>query len=114
MEHGENSKVFLVYMTTPTQEEALTLARELVRLRLAAGVNIVPGAQSVYRWKGEVHEAGECLLVAQVSEAALPCFMAKARALHSYEVPCVVAMPIADGHQPFLRWITENSLPPTA
>ena len=114
MEHGENSKVFLVYMTTPTQEEALTLARELVRLRLAAGVNMLPGAQSVYRWKGEVHEAGECLLVAQVSEAALPDFMAKARALHSYEVPCVVAMPIADGHQPFLRWITENSLPPTA
>ena len=80
MEHGENSKVFLVYMTTPTQEEALTLARELVRMRLAAGVNIVPGAQSVYRWKGEVHEAGECLLVAQVSEAALPDFMHKAAA----------------------------------
>ena len=67
MEHEENSKVFLVYMTTPTQEEALTLARELVRMRLAAGVNMLPGAQSVYRWKGEVHEAGECLLVADTA-----------------------------------------------
>ena len=113
MEHKKNSKVFLVYMTAPTQAEALKIARDLVRLRLAAGVNMLPGAQSVYRWKGEVREAGECLLVAQVSQAALPEFMAKARALHSYEVPCVVAMPIADGHQPFLRWIIENSLPPT-
>ena len=113
MEQGENSKVFLVYMTAPSQEEALTLARELVRLRLAAGVNVLPGAQSVYRWKGEICEAAECVLVAQVSESALPEFMAKVRALHSYEVPCVVAMPIAEGHQPFLRWITENSLPPT-
>ena len=114
MEQKENSKVFLVYMTAPSQAEALTLARDLVRLRLAAGVNVLPGAQSVYRWKGEVCEANECLLAAQVSEAALPEFMARARALHSYEVPCVIAMPIADGHQPFLRWITENSLPPTA
>ena len=114
MEHEENSKVFLVYMTAPSQAEAMTLARDLVRLRLAAGVNVLPGAQSVYRWKGEVCEANECLLAAQVSEAALPEFMARARALHSYEVPCVIAMPIADGHQPFLRWITENSLPPTA
>ena len=105
---------FLVYVTAPDEALALALARTLVGERLAAGVNIVPGAQSVYHWKGEVHEAEECLLVAQVSEAALPCFMAKVRALHSYEVPCVVAMPIADGHQPFLRWITENSLPPTA
>ena len=114
MEHEENSKVFLVYMTTPTQEEALTLARELVRLRLAAGVNMLPAARSEYRWQGTVHEAGECLLLAQVSGAALPQFMEKVRALHSYEVPCVVAMPIAAGHQPFLQWIAENSLPHTA
>ena len=111
MEQNGTHRVFLVYMTAPTEQEALHLARELVNLRLAAGVNMVPGARSVYRWQGQVHEAGECLLLAQVSEAALPEFMEKVRALHSYEVPCVVAMPIAAGHQPFLQWITENSLP---
>lgn len=111
MEQNETHRGFLVYMTAPTEQEALHLARELVNLRLAAGVNMVPGARSVYRWQGQVHEAGECLLLAQVSEAALPEFMEKVRALHSYEVPCVVAMPIAAGHQPFLQWITENSLP---
>ena len=90
------------------------MARELVRLRLAAGVNMLPAARSVYRWQGTVHEAGECLLLAQVSEAALPQFMERVRALHSYEVPCVVAMPIAARYQPFLQWIAENSLPHTA
>ena len=114
MEQNENHKVFLVYMTAPSEQEALHLARELVRLRLAAGVNMLPAARSVYRWQGTVHEAGECLLLAQVSEAALPQFMERVRALHSYEVPCVVAMPIAAGYQPFLQWIAENSLPHTA
>lgn len=114
MEQNDPSKFFLVYMTAPTEQEALHLARELVGMRLAAGVNMLPAARSVYRWQGKVHEAGECLLLAQVSEAALPEFMEKARALHSYEVPCVVAMPIAAGYQPFLQWIAENSLPHTA
>ncbi len=114
MEQNENLNGFLVYMTAPTEQEALHLARELVAQRLAAGVNMLPAARSVYRWQGTVHEAGECLLLAQVSEAALPQFMERVRALHSYEVPCVVAMPIAAGYQPFLQWIAENSLPHTA
>ena len=114
MEQHEKDQAYLVYMTAPTQAEALHLARELVRLHLAAGVNVLPGAHSVYRWQGEVHEAGECLLLAQVSADALPRCLQTARALHSYEVPCVVAMPIADGHQPFLQWIAQNSLPPSA
>ena len=114
MEQNENHNGFLVYMTAPTEQEALHLARELVRLRLAAGVNVLPGAHSVYRWQGEVHETGECLLLAQVSADALPQCLQTVRALHSYEVPCVVAMPIADGHQPFLKWIAQNSLPPSA
>lgn len=107
-------RAFLVYMTTPTREEAVELARALVRSRLAAGVNVLPGAQSVYRWKGEVCEADEYVLLAQVSEAALSSFIEEVRARHSYEVPCVIAMPIEGGHNPFLRWIAENSLPPSA
>ena len=102
---------YLVYVTAPHEELALDIARMLVEQSLAAGVNIVPGARSIYRWRGQVHDAPECLLLAQVSGAALPEFMEKARALHSYEVPCVVAMPIAAGYQPFLQWIAENSLP---
>ncbi len=76
----------LVYVTVPDEREALTLARMLV-------------------------EAGECLLLAQVSRAAFEDFCAAVRAAHSYEVPCIVALPLEAGHRPFLRWIEENSLP---
>ena len=103
---------FLVYVTAPDEALALTLARTLVGEGLAAGVNIVPGARSIYRWRGQVHDAGEYLLVAQVSRAALPAFEAVVKRLHSYEVPCMVAVPIEAGHGPFLDWIEENSRPP--
>ena len=101
----------LVYVTMPDEESGLRLARRLVETRLAAGVNLVPGVLSVYRWRNAVREHGECLLLAQVARAAL----AEARALivreHPYEVPCVVALPLCDGHGPFLQWIADNSLP---
>ena len=106
--------VHLVFCSCPDADTARRLATALVEARLAACASVLPPMRSVYRWQGTVHEAGECLLLAQVSEAALPQFMERVRALHSYEVPCVVAMPIAAGYQPFLQWIAENSLPHTA
>ena len=103
---------FLVYVTAPDEALALALARTLVGEGLAAGVNIVPGVRSIYRWRGQVHDAKEHLLVAQVSRAALPAFEAAVKRLHSYEVPCMVAVPIEAGYGPFLDWIRENSRPP--
>ena len=103
---------YLVYVTAPDEELALDLARMLVEQSLAAGVNIVPGARSIYRWRGQVHDAPECLLLAQVSREALPAFEAAVKAMHSYEVPCIVALPIEAGHEPYLRWIRENSRSP--
>ena len=111
MEQNENHNGFLVYMTAPTEQEALHLARELVAQRLAAGVNMLPAARSVYRWQGTVHEAGECLLLAQVSRAAWEDFRAAVEAAHPYEVPCIVGMPLEKGNAPFLDWIAQNSLP---
>lgn len=102
---------FLVYVTMPDEAGALALAHSVVEARLAAGVNVLPGARSVYRWQGLVREAEECVLLAQVSRAAFPDFCAAVRRAHRYEVPCIVALPIEAGHQPFLRWIGENSLP---
>ncbi len=92
-------------------DAARLLARELVAARLAAGVNILPGVVSTYRWQGAVREAAEIVLLAQVSEAALADFRAHVRARHPHELPCISALPIADGDAAFLRWIGENSLP---
>jgi periplasmic divalent cation tolerance protein len=95
----------------PDVDGAVALARELVERRLAAGVNVLPGALSVYRWEGEVRQAGECLLLAQVDASAFAGFRDFVTGSHPYQVPCVVALPIVDGHAPFLAWIGENSIP---
>ncbi|MDR2572873.1 MAG: divalent-cation tolerance protein CutA [Desulfovibrio sp.] len=101
----------LVYVTVPGREHAVNMARALVESRLAAGVNVLPGARSVYRWRDEVREAEECLLFAQVSRAAFADFCRLARQLHCHETPCIIALPIQDAYGPFARWIGKNSLP---
>ena len=95
----------LVYMTAADPAEAERIAVELVERRLAAGVNILAPMRSVYRWKGEVRNAGEIPLVAQSEEERFPALAACVRELHSYETPCIIAVPIAAGTTDFLDWI---------
>ena len=97
--------------TPPGMAAARQLARQLVERRLAAGINLLPGALSVYRWQDSVCEHGEILLLAQVAPAALHDFQEALRALHPYEVPCLVALAPDDGYAPFLNWIDHNSRP---
>lgn len=101
----------LACVTVPDGATARTLAHLMVERRLAAGVNILPGVLSVYRWDGKVRESRECLLLAQVSRAAWEDFRAVVEAAHPYEVPCIVGMPREKGNAPFLAWIAQNSSP---
>lgn len=111
-------QVLLAYVTVPDTAgdgaEALRLARELVERGLAAGVNVVDGARSVYRWQGEVREARERVLFAQVSGPAFAAFCDAVMAAHPHAVPCVLGLGVAAGHGPFMRWITENSAAPAS
>ena len=95
----------LACVTVPDGATARTLAHLVVERRLAAGVNILPGALSIYRWEGKVRESRECLLLAQVSRAAWEDFRAAVEAAHPYEVPCIVGMPLEKGNAPFLDWL---------
>ncbi|GFH63154.1 MAG: divalent ion tolerance protein CutA [Candidatus Desulfovibrio kirbyi] len=101
----------LVYITVPDKKNAHALADMLVAEKLAAGVNLLRGVRSVYRWQGSVRESREYLLLAQVSRAAFENFCQAVRKHHPHEVPCIVALPIETGFTPFLDWIRENSLP---
>lgn len=106
---GEMTDVaMLVYVTVPDQDLAMKLARSLVENELAAGVNVLPGAKSVYRWQGEICEAMECVLMAQTSAATIVEFTDFLADQHCHEVPCIVAMQIADGYKPFLEWSKTN------
>jgi len=90
-------------------EEAKRLASSLVESRLAACVNILPGAHSIYRWKGVVEEADEWILVIKTRRALIERLIAELQQLHSYELPEVLALPAVDGLDRYLAWIDEQT-----
>lgn len=99
----------LVYMTASSTEEAARLAEALVGENLAACVNVVDGMTSWYRWEGAVQNEREVVVLAKTRAALVDALTARVKALHSYSVPCVIALPIAGGNADFLRWIGEET-----
>lgn len=105
-------KYLVAYVTSPP-DEAAALARALVDRGLAACVNIVPQIQSIYRWEGEVCEDAEALLVAKTTADRFEAFREAVLALHSADLPEIIALPIQAGHAPYLDWIGNMTAPAT-
>jgi periplasmic divalent cation tolerance protein len=95
--------------TVASAEDAERLARALVERRLAACVNVVPGVVSHYRWKGELQRDEERLLVIKTRSERLDALRSALVELHPYELPELVALEIAAGHQPYLDWLDESA-----
>jgi periplasmic divalent cation tolerance protein len=104
----------MVYMTAGGLEEARRIARELVESRLAACVNIIDGMNSFYWWEGKIQDDKETVLIAKTKVALVPSLIEKVKSLHSYTVPCIVTLPILEGHAPFLKWVNEETGEPQA
>lgn len=98
----------VVFNTCPDRATADALARALVELNLAACVSIVPGIRSVYRWQGKIETGEEQLLMIKTRGARYHDLERELRARHPYEVPEIVALPIAHGFAPYLAWIDEQ------
>jgi len=98
-----------VYMTAPSAEEARRIGRILVEERLAACVNVIPGMTSLYWWQGKIEEGQETVLIGKTRQDLVDRLTTRVKALHSYTVPCVVALPILGGNPDFLRWIGEET-----
>lgn len=99
----------LIYITAPTREEALKLARLLVEERLAACANVLGEITSVYWWEGKLSEAGEVVVIAKTREGLVDMLIERVCAVHSYECPCVVALPISAGNPAFLDWVGQET-----
>ncbi len=95
----------VVLSTASSVEEAAKIARRLVDERLAACVNVMPGVRSFYRWKGNIEDAAEWLLVIKSSRHRFDALRAELEKLHSYEVPEVIALPVVDGARNYLQWM---------
>ena len=106
-------RAVFVYTTWPSVVEAEKAGREVVGAGLAACVNILPGMHSVYHWQGAVETAEETVLIAKTRAALADALAARVKELHSYDVPCVVILPISGGYPPFLRWIEDETAAPS-
>ena len=95
----------VVFSTASSAEEAEKIARVLVEERLAACVNVLPGALSVYRWKGKIESSTECVLIIKSSRERFDRLRARLEKIHSYEVPEVVALAVVDGSSNYLNWL---------
>lgn len=97
----------VAYVTVPNEELAKTLAKGLVREKLAACVNIIPRITSIYEWKGEIQEDSELLLMIKTRTSRVDELTKFVRENHSYEVCEVISLPIEKGNPPYLKWLGE-------
>ena len=95
----------LVYCTVPDTETGQRIARHLVEYRLAACVNLLPGIESVYRWKGEIHQDSEVFLMIKSRSEDYNAVENAIRKLHPYELPEIIAVPLSNGLPAYLEWV---------
>ena len=98
----------VVLTTVGANFDPAPLATQLVEMRLAACVNIIPQIESVYRWKDEIESSREWLLVIKTTASLFERFRDEIGKLHSYEIPECIEIAIEDGSPAYLEWITKS------
>lgn len=108
MDHPLESTQFgVVLVTAPSHEQAEAIAQTLVESKLAACVTVLP-VRSIYTWQGQIHQDEEWQLLIKSDLAKFTELETKIRAIHPYEVPEIIAVPILNGSLPYLHWIAES------
>jgi periplasmic divalent cation tolerance protein len=97
----------VILITAGSPDEAATIARTLVDEHLAACVNIIPGVRSFFFWEGRTQDATEVLMICKSRMPLMNAVIARVRTLHSYAVPEIIALPVADGLTSYLAWVKD-------
>lgn len=95
----------LIYITTSGAEEARRIGKRMVKERLAACANVIEKVHSLYWWKGKLEESSEAVLLLKTKKDKIKKIIAMVKKLHSYENPAIVAFPILEGSEEYLKWI---------
>ena len=109
-----NEDVVVVLVTCATMEDATRIARHVVGARKAACVSIVPQLRSIYRWEGEIEDDPEQLLIIKTTRVMFEALSTAIREVHPYSVPEILALPVTDGYDGYLRWVCESVGPEPA
>lgn len=103
-------KAILIYLTCGSREEAEAIGSHLVEQKLVACANIMPPHHSIYSWDGKVERSEEVVVVLKTQSTLFEKVREEIVSKHSYDCPCIVALPIAAGHEPFLNWIEAQTV----
>lgn len=106
------SEHLVVLVTAPMGAGEAALAKTLVTERLAACVSLVPAVRSIYVWEDKVQDDGEALLIIKTTADRYPALEARVKALHPYQVPEIIALPILRGQPDYLSWVSAGTLGP--
>jgi len=108
MSEPTDAGILVAFCTCPDPETAQRIATALVTEKLAACVNQLAGVRSTYLWKGELQNDSEVLLVIKTTISKLATVEARIKALHPYEVPEFIALPVIAGSEEYLDWVRQN------
>ena len=100
----------LIYVTCDSDVQAGSIAHILIEEKFAACANILPGATSIYKWQDQIQQEEEVILVLKTKASLFNKVQEVIKELHSYENPCIVALPIESGSAEFLQWIDDNTI----
>ena len=109
MTNSSDTNAIIVLITAPNENVAAVIAKALVEARLAACVNIVKGIRSVYRWKGKVEDDFEVLMIVKTQRSLFEQLANKVIEYHSYSVPEIIALPIVEGLENYMKWLREET-----
>jgi periplasmic divalent cation tolerance protein len=97
----------VVFITASDEDEAARIARVLVEARLSGCVNIIKNIRSIYSWQGKIEDEKEVLMVAKTQKPLFDSLIKRVKELHSYTVPEIIALPITQGSEDYLKWLKE-------
>ena len=101
------TEYIVIYVTVGKKEDAERIAEALVEGKLAACVNIISNVRSIYSWKAQTCRDDELLLIIKSRKELFRDLEAAVRALHPYEVPVIISLPVLEGHAPYLNWLRD-------
>ena len=99
-----------IYITTNSKEQAMEIARTIIKEKLAACANILGEVSSVYAWNGEIAEEKETAMLLKTSNKLIKRLTERVKALHSYDCPCITALNIVDGNADYVTWVKQETL----
>ena len=98
-------QVLVILVTVANRKEAVRIGQEMVHMKLAACANVIPGIQSIYRWKGKVVKAQEVLLILKSTKSRYHALEKAIKTMHAYEVPEIIALSLTEGFEAYIGWV---------